>query len=349
MSKFPRNAALWSIIVTLVLAVGFVRPAAIAQTKDQVLATINGRKITQTEVDLSILSQLFPLEEQMYTLRKVALENLLLRAVLENEAAKQGKSVEELKKQLTAAKVQVSPDELDQVYAENSAAFGTMDPEEVRQRLELDLETQARMQNYREALLKLRGSSSIQVYLHEPRLPVLGDNNAPFLGPMAAAITITEFSDFLCPYCRNSQAVIKQVLQSYKSEVRLVFKHLPLDIHKEAFASARAAFCAGQQGAFWQYHDALFVSESFTPAAFNRKAAEQNLNIPDFKTCLTSNASRDAILKDTRDAKQFGIAGTPAFIVNGKLIRGAISFEEFKAIIERELKIAHNLPLTDQP
>jgi protein-disulfide isomerase len=122
--------------------------------------------------------------------------------------------------------------------------------------------------------------------------------------------------------------------------VRLVFKHLPLDIHAEAFASAQAAYCAGEQKSFWKYQDALFSSDDLSVETLTRIARDIGLNVPKFKDCLNSEGSRNHILQDTRDARQFGITSTPTFLVNGKIVSGAIGLEEFKSIIEVSLKAA---------
>lgn len=331
----------YAMAIALGLSVGEASRAVHAQTDDAVVAIVNGRTITQKEVDSSVVSKVLPLQEQIYALRKTALENLVLRAILEDEAKKRGVSVEELRKQLTAETVEVLPTRVEEVYSDNASVFESMSPDEAKERLRLDLENQTRMRNYRAALLRLKETARIELRLQEPRLPSVHDNGtAPSIGSKEAAITIIEFSDFQCPYCREAQSAIKQVLTNYGNNVRVIFKHLPLDIHAQAFASAQAAFCAGEQGFFWQYHDALFASEVLSTEAFNKMATILGLGISKFKACLISEASRTAISKDVQEARQLGINSTPTFIVNGKLVRGTLSFESFKALIERELKSA---------
>ena len=126
-------------------------------------------------------------------------------------------------------------------------------------------------------------------------------------------------------------------MRAYGARARLVFKHLPLDMHAEAFASARAAFCAGEQGLFWQYQDALFSSPDLSAESLNKIASDLGLKQPQFQTCLNSEAARAVVIRDVQEAKRLGINSTPTFIINGKLVRGAIGFDDFKAIIEREL------------
>jgi predicted DsbA family dithiol-disulfide isomerase len=313
------------------------------------LATVNGRSITRDEVERLVIAQTLPLEQKLYAIRRAALENLITLSVLENEAETRGVSVAELRKQLTAGQVQVTPAQVEQAYAENISFFGSMSPDEAKERLRLDLENQERMQNYRTALAKLRATARISLLLTEPRLPAVSDDaTAPSFGPKNAMVTIVEYSDFECLYCRTVYGTLKQVLKMYEKEVRLVFKHLPLEIHQHAFPAAQAAFCAGQQGLFWQYHDALFTAKTLSSESFLRIAGDLRLRLPQFNQCLTSPASRNAVSMNIREASQLGINSTPTFIVNGKLVSGALSLEEFKAIIEQELSSARN-PRNQQP
>jgi predicted DsbA family dithiol-disulfide isomerase len=339
--KQPTTAALQvciGILISLGLCLRQNLTVAHAQARDNLAAVVNGRNITQAEVDNAVFSQLFSLQQQIYAIRKAALENLISRALLDEEATKRGISVEELKKQLTAGRVEIPASQVDELYSENASVFGAMSPDEARLRLRLDLESQARMRNYREALSRLKEASQIRWLMEEPRLPPVSDLNAPSIGPRKAIVTLIEFSDFQCPFCRSSQSAIKEVLKSYKSDVRLVFKHRPLESHAQAFTSAQAAFCAGRQGAFWQYHDLLFMSEDLSPETLNKLAASIHLNLSEFGNCMKSDPARAAVQNDVDEAKRLGIDSTPTFVINGNLFRGALSFEDFKAAIEQELK-----------
>ena len=331
--------------LVLALAIGGMAQApnvVQAQTKDQVVAVINDRNITLAEVDNTVFADIFALEQQIHALRKAALENLISRAVLEAEAVRKGVSVAELRQQLTEGRVEIRPEQVDEAYSENANVFGTMSPDEAKARLRLDLESQARMQRYRDALSKLREGSRISLFLEEPRLPPVNALNAPSTGPEKARVTIAEFADFQCPFCRSSEPTIRELLKTYGNEIRFIFKHLPLESHSEAFAAAQAAFCAGQQGSFWQYHDALFGSEDLSPDVLNKLAESLHLDLPRFSTCLTSNDSRLAVQKDLDEARRVGINSTPTFVINGKLVRGALELEQFRAAIEFELKRAGN-------
>jgi protein-disulfide isomerase len=313
---------------------------ALAQSGKTVVAKIGDRVITQQEVDDTIAEQLRPLEEQIYALRKAALDNMIARGLLEDEAKKRGISVDDLKKEFTSGKVDVPQAQLDKAYAENANVFGSMSPDEARERVRLDLESQIRIQKYKDAVGQLGIARKVEVLLAAPKVTVkTGDMaEAASIGDSGAPITIVEFSDFQCPFCRESQPTIKNILQTYSHRVRLVFRHLPLEMHANAFASAQAAVCANEQGSFWKYHDALFSTNDLSDKGLNRIAQTIGLDTSKFDQCMTSDKSREIVRKDMEEAQRLGINSTPTFIVNGSLIRGAISFNEFRAVVDRELK-----------
>lgn len=335
--KLIRLASLRSIKMFLILFACPITPS-FSQTANEVVAVVNGREIRQREVDESLMSQIMPLEQQLYALRKAAIENLVTTVLLEAEAKKRRVSLEELRRVLTSGQVTVEPGEIENAYAENISAFAAMSADEAKERLRLDLETQKRIDLYKNAIAELRQKALIEIGLQEPRWPWLGvSDTSPALGD-GRLITIVEFADFQCPYCRESQGVLKQVLKAYDRQTRLVFKHLPLDVHSEAFTAARAAFCAGRQNRFWEYQDELFASSSLNASALQRTARSLKLDLTTFDACLTSEESRDAVKKDKREASRWGISSTPTFLINGKMIQGAINFDSFKSLIEQELR-----------
>jgi predicted DsbA family dithiol-disulfide isomerase len=316
---------------------------ALGQDGQRVLAEVNGRQIKESDVDALFPAQIMPLREQLYAVRKVALENLIITTLLELEAGSQKTSLEGLRKKLSEGSVQVTSDQIENAYTENLSALGAMSPDEAKERLRLDLEVRARIQLFRDALEELRRKARVEVFLEEPRLPRLQhDASTPMIGSSNAAVTIVEFADFECPYCRESQAVIKKVIDEYQSDVRLIFKHLPLDIHSQANTASRAAFCAGEQNLFWQYHDALFASRDLDPQGLGKIASRLGLSEPKFQFCLKSDASRDAIMRDKAEAARLGITSTPTFIVNGKLVRGVMDINAFRTLIGQELNAARN-------
>jgi predicted DsbA family dithiol-disulfide isomerase len=310
----------------------------LGQTPEAVLARINDKEITQKQVDDTIAAQIYPLQQQLYAIRKAALENLITRSLLESEAASRGVPVEELRKQLMQGEIKVTGAQVEEAYKQNASFFASMSPDEARERLRLDLENQRRMKNYRTGLEGLRKKWTISIDLSPPVFVTeLDDGVSPVKGSANPRVTIVEFSDFECPFCNQVQGTLKQILESYGKDVRLVFKHLPLEGHQNSLPAARAAYCAAEQDRFWQFHDALFSARDLSPPALEQIAKDLGLAPARFQTCLNSEQSRAAIVKDLEAAKLFRIDSTPSFIVNGKLIKGALSFADFQKIIEQEL------------
>jgi len=303
-----------------------------------VLASVNGHPITLKQVDESMATQIYPLQQQLYAIRKAALENLVTAKILQSEAAARGISIEELRRQLTLGEINVARGQIDEAYAQNKSFFASMSPDEARERLRLDLENQARMKYYRTGLEALRKKWTVELSFNAPEFVLeLDDGVSPAKGSTKPAVTIVEFSDFECPFCSEVQNTLKQVMQTYGKDVRLVFKHMPLEGHRNSLPAARAAYCAAEQDRFWQFHDALFASRNLSPALFEEIANDLGLGLPKFRACLDSEHSRTAIVKDIETARLFRIESTPSFIINGKLIKGAVSFADFQKIIEREL------------
>ncbi|HLF74295.1 MAG TPA: DsbA family protein [Anaerolineales bacterium] len=159
------------------------------------------------------------------------------------------------------------------------------------------------------------------------------------LGPEDAPIMIVEFSDYQCPYCRRwHEQVYQPLLAAYPGKIRMVYRHLPLtSIHPEAFPAAEASMCAGEQDAFWQYHDKLFSSESLGSQVYSQYARELGLDMTAFEACMTERRYEEVVQKDTDFAIDLGIRSTPTFFINGLALVGAQPLDVFKQIIDKEL------------
>ena len=159
------------------------------------------------------------------------------------------------------------------------------------------------------------------------------------LGPADAPITIVEFSDYECPFCRRWHAeVYKPLLAAYPGKIKLVYRNLPLtSIHPDALGAAEAAMCAGEQDVYWKYHDKLFSSESLGNSVYLQYAQDLGLNMTTFKGCLSDHKYQKAIETDSDFAINLGIRSTPTFFINGLALVGAQPLDVFKQVIDKEL------------
>ena len=164
----------------------------------------------------------------------------------------------------------------------------------------------------------------------------LGD--APVKGPESAQVTIVEWSDFQCPFCRRTGPTLDQVRSEYGENVRVVFKHLPLGIHPKAPAAHAAAEAANRQGKFWEMHDKIFDRQpDMSPELYLEFAKELELDIDQYQKDLTSAEVKRRIDGDSQMASSLGVTGTPAFFINGRYMAGAKPFASFKQLIDEEL------------
>ena len=131
--------------------------------------------------------------------------------------------------------------------------------------------------------------------------------------------------------------LLEQVLEKNPDTVKIVFKNMPLNFHKFADPSARAALAAFNQGKFWEFHDKLFGAEKLSNELINNIAVELNLDIAQFNKDMNSPEVKQMIKKDLLDARNAGVTGTPTIFINGKKLKNR-SLDGFQALIDQELK-----------
>lgn len=163
--------------------------------------------------------------------------------------------------------------------------------------------------------------------------------------PNGALVTIVEYSDFQCPYCKRLNDTLIQVAEAYPDDVRVVFKHFPLPMHKQAQPASEAVLAAQAQGKGWEMHDKIWEN--------NRNLANENLidyakqiGVPDvakFQADLEGHAFASKVTSDMDQGKRFAVRSTPSFFINGKAQRGAMNFDRLKALIEEEKAFAQGL------
>lgn len=168
--------------------------------------------------------------------------------------------------------------------------------------------------------------------------PVTADDYVK--GNQNAKVTLIEYSDFQCPYCARHYDTINQIIKNYGDKVRVIFRHFPLSFHPEAEKAAEASECAGEQGKFWQMHDAIFeanLAGEMSVAKWKETAKKLGLNTKQFNNCLDSGKYAEKIRQQMISGSAAGVEGTPATFVNGELVSGAIPYEQFKQIIDSYL------------
>ena len=151
-------------------------------------------------------------------------------------------------------------------------------------------------------------------------------------------MTVVEFSDFQCPFCSRAVQPVKELESAFGSDVRVVWKHLPLSLHPNAMPAAIAAEAARQQGKFWEMHDKLFANQqALSEAAYVQYAKELKLDLARFQATLKDPATRKRVDEDAAAAGAAGVTGTPTFVVNGEVVVGS---NALRPAVERQLEKA---------
>jgi protein-disulfide isomerase len=166
-------------------------------------------------------------------------------------------------------------------------------------------------------------------------------------GTADAVLTIAEFVDFRCPSCAQARVVLGELLKQYPEDVRIIFRHYPLDrscntslprqVHATACAASAAAECASEQGKFWEYADLLFSDQKvYTPRDFQTYAGAVSLDMDEFNACIADGRMRGVVRQDIEEAHRINIKATPSLVINGRLVEGLPSLDKLVALVVLE-------------
>jgi protein-disulfide isomerase len=323
------------IAVASLFAAAMVGPVS-ARAAD-VVAEVAGTPITREQLEAHVKPQLIAIDSQRYEALREGLDELVSEQLLEKEAAARGITADQVLEQDVKSKLtEPSDTEIQSVYDANKAQLGETPLEQVKPRIVEFLKNQQEATLQQEVLEGLQKKYATRVMLKPPVVEV-GEGGRTPKGPADAPITIIEFSDYECPFCKRAEETVKQVLAAYPDKIRIVYRDYPLPFHANARPAAMAAACAEKQGKFWEYHGKLFEASAFNEETYKSIAGTIGLDQAKFDGCLASGETGAIVDKDTADGAAVGVSGTPAFFINGRMISGAQPFEKFKEIIDEEL------------
>lgn len=181
-----------------------------------------------------------------------------------------------------------------------------------------------------------------------PSAPVVLSDSGQKSGTASAQVTLVEFADFQCPYCKNYEPALAQVRAEYADDIEFIYKHFPLvNAHQNAKPAAIAAEAAGRQGKFWEFHDLLYEKQeewSVLPNVqekFVEYASSLELDVDQFAADLKDKTLEDAVNAQHDEGVTAGVSGTPTFFLNGKRTEFAQDFSSFKEKIDAVLKPAN--------
>ncbi len=302
-------------------------------------ARIGSETVSVAELDEYVKEELFRERTRnrngakLYQVRKGALEKLIRERVLAAEAAKRGVDEETLVAEELETLGPVTDEEVEEFYEKNRDRVEQSGMQNPSETIRAYLEQQRR----EKAMQAIEERGDFAVLLRQPRYVV--EPTGPAIGPEDAPITIVEFSDFECPYCRRASDIVKEVRGLYPDQVRVVYRQFPLEkIHPRARAAAEASLCAADQDRFWAYHDKLFAGRSLSDDDFVNYARDLELDVDAFQACVSERVHKDTVDQDLEQGGRAGVTGTPAFFVNGIPLSGARPVESFTEVIDSELE-----------
>jgi len=327
------------------LATSVHAAASDVQTKPgtSVVAQVGDTQITEEQLEKQSAADLararaglLHARYEYYSAERNAVDKEIDQDLLAEEARDEKITVDELLKRHVENKIKNPSEETLRFYFLN---INTDQPYSLVRPKIVDRIHSLQEKKYTEEYVKsLRAKRKVTIILEPPREEVaVGDT--PVAGPSDARVTIIEFADFQCPYCRAVEPTLNQLREQYKDKIRYSYRDFPLPMHPYAEKAAEACRCAAEQGQFWPYHDRLFTgdAESLSDAHLRSTAAELKLDSDKFGKCLDSSKEQAAVAKDFDQGKSLGITGTPSFFVNGYYVSGAVSYDQLRELVDQQL------------
>ncbi len=333
-------------IVSVIAAVAIVCAAiathpAWADDLNTVVATVGDHKISEKDLDAKVKPQLDQMRatlekkvdqliaDRTFDLKRQTLESMTDEYLIEQAAQRDKLSVDDyLKKEYTGKSAATEADA--KKFYDTNKGSGTAPFDKVKPQVIQLLNRQALLE-------RLRKNAPVKILL-EPQRVVVNSSGHPALGAKDAPVTIVEFTDFQCPFCKRTEDTLKQLRAKYGDKIRLVHMDFPLPFHSHALDAAKAARCANEQGKFWQYRDALFADQSkLAPADLKATAKTLGLNTSQFGACFDKAKYDSQIKSDQAAGEKVGVDGTPAFFIDGRPITGAQPIAKFEELIDDEL------------
>lgn len=311
-----------------------------------VVASWDGGQVTYGDLSTDIKSQLIKLQvdylTQKYETESDALQNKVIEQLLNAEAKSRG--LADANALLDAEVKQKVTDPTDaevaDFYPQVARQLRNKPLEEVKDQVKGALRQRKERERFMAYIEEVKTKNNVKISLPMPNLPRMdvSVDDDPMRGSPDAKVTIIQFADFQCPYCGKANQTMTQVLKDYDGKVKMVFRDFPLGFHASATPAAVATNCAGKQGKYWEMFDQVMPNQSaLDEADLLRYAQAAKVDINKWQECRKDPAMVAEVEKDQADGAALGVTGTPAFFVNGIMMSGALPYDQFKSIIDREL------------
>jgi protein-disulfide isomerase len=303
------------------------------------VASVNGVPLLPSAIKKQLDRRLLKLRHDAFMATKSIIDRFVDAQVIQLEAAQIGLTSDQYVAREIENRVKaITSEEVVAIYDVTRMQYQNMSKELALVAISENLRAERGQQLRRELVESLRTKYRALVDLRPPRIEEsLGVG--PWRGPISAPVTFVLFSDFECRYCSELAKNLRTLEPEFQANIRISFRHLPLPMHKMALSAAETSLCADEQGLFWEVHDLFFAdATSIEPAGLRAHASRLGLDETRLSKCLASRRMMQRIREDKQVASDFGLNGTPAFLLNGVLIQGSPSLNVLRTLIIDELK-----------
>lgn len=306
-----------------------------ASSRSTVVAEIDGAKVTIGDFEQKHPAGLFQAINTYYQAERKAFDDFINEYILERQAQKEKVTVAQLLERHVNSTIPPDPsEEALRLYYEGTES---KEPFEKMRSVLVDHIRETRIANAKAAYVQgLRDQAKVVFRLAPPRATV-SLKDVPVRGVPSAPVTIVEYADYECPYCQQVQPALAKLEADYKGKVIFAYKNYPLPMHPHAEKAAEAALCAGAQGKYWEYHDYLFKVKELEVPQLKESAAALKLDTKAFDECLDSGKQVEVIKTQFAEGQALQIQGTPSFLINGRFMSGALTYDQFRQAVDEEL------------
>jgi protein-disulfide isomerase len=329
MSRCISRIALFSIFAAAISS------PVLAQKTPGALATVNGDSLTLSDLEQKEGNHLLQARYSYYQAERKALDDLIDQRLLEQEAQRQGISVDDLVKREIDGKVKDPTEDQLQVYYEGMDSKEPYD--KMRDKILQHIRDSRRAKLLAAYVENLRLKSTVVVELAPPSASVEVSNEAGSEGNSDAPVQVVEFADYQCPYCQKVNPDLNKLVEQYAGKVSVRYKDFPLPMHPMAEKAAEAARCASEQGKFWEYHNLLFKDKKLEVSDLKQEAKSLHLEEDKFDQCLDSGRESTSVEKDRQEGVKLGLSGTPSFFINGHFFSGAVDYATLQQMVDQQL------------
>ena len=315
-------------------------------TGTDLAAVIGDEKITNKDLIKGLEAEIHRREMEIYNLKLNKLKSMILEKLMAKDPRKKELSNDEFLKKYISKKGEPTASEIESFIKERNIPKEQIN-DQIKDRIKQYLDMENKKVAVDEWMAQVTKKTPIEVYFEKPQRPVFDVQvgEAPVKGNKDAKITIIEFTDFQCPYCKKGHETIAKVEKKYGNKVKIAIKHNPLPFHTTADEIANASFCALEQNekTIWKFNDMAFEKaellkeETSLNDELMKIAKSVGLNQEKFAECVKSNKHKAKIDKDMEESKDLQLNSVPMFFVNGQLLQGAQELEAFVEIIDEEL------------